>query len=50
MVRELIEPTGAELQVLDVDLHRWACDPDVTPAPRAGAISLEGRPVAGGAP
>src|SRR5262249_49936719 len=42
--RELIEPTRAELQVLDVDLHRLAWDPDVTPAPRARAIPLEGDP------
>src|SRR2546428_5079605 len=32
---EPTEPTGPELEVLDVDLHRLAGEPDVTAAPRA---------------
>ena len=38
---ELIEPPGAELEVLDVHLHRLAGNADVTAPPRAWAIPLE---------
>src|SRR5262245_43043252 len=42
--RELIKPTRAELEMLDVDLLRLAGHPDVAAPPRAGAIPFEGDP------
>jgi hypothetical protein len=42
--RELVEATAAQLQVLDVDLDGLAGDGELSAAPRARSVPLEGDP------